>query len=676
MKNTPMKKTQIALAVASLFTFTSMMVHAAPEGGNVVAGQASIQRQGGNTSINQASQRAIINWQSFNIGASERVLHNMPNAGSHALHRVVGGGGASQLAGELRSNGNVYLVNPAGVVIHKGARIDVGGFLASTHNISDADFMAGHLNFNQPGRPGAVIINLGQISVKDSGFAALVAPTVRNDGIIVARLGRIALASGNSYTLDFHGDELITFTAPEPVVNGLYNPEGEQLGVTNNGQIKAEGGVVLLTASQLDGIVKAVVNNGGTISAASAELEGGKIVFRAEGAVNVVNTGSLDASSGAAGGMVRVSGESAVNVSGTVTATGETGGRITVTGEEVTLSNANLDASGATGGGTVLVGGNAMGQGPEKNAENTSVAADVSIRADATQSGDGGQVVVWSDGTTTFAGSISAKGGAESGNGGWVETSGHVLNVPDTARVNTSAANGRFGEWLLDPVDYVIAASGGNMTGNLLSSNLATGNVTILSSHSGGSGGDIFVNDAVRWVSNTRLTLSADRDVHINANITATGDTAGLEINPGSGGAYALGNNAKVTLSGANPSLSIAGYTYTVINSLTALQDMAGRCALGSDIDASATSGWNGGAGFEPIGNGSHQFGGVFDGLGHTITNLTIYRPTTNYVGLFGSVEHGTIRNVGLVNAHITGNRYVGGLMGGNNNYGGTLGNL
>ena len=668
-------KTLLALSVCAVLAFSAHVALAAPAGGNVVAGKAQIDQSGNTTTINQSSNRSIINWRSFDIGAAESFIHNMPGPNSAGLHRVVGGGGASQIEGLLKSNGNIFLVNPAGIVIHNGARIETGGFVASTADIRNEDFMKGNYQFNKPGQAGASIINSGNINVRDSGFAALVAPHVRNDGVIAARLGKVALASAESFKLDVYGDDLISFTTPEKVVDKLYTMEGAPIGVDNRGTIKAEGGTVLMTAKQLDGVVSSVVNNSGLVSAASAEMVGGKIVFRGEGSVDVVNTGTVDASSGTSdGGSVRMTTDGKVTSSGTIAATGgNKGGSVTLTGKEVALTGkAKIDASGERGGGTVLVGGNAYGKGPEKNAQNTRVEKDVVIAADAVSSGNGGQVVVWSDGTTVFDGTISAKGGTD-GDGGWVETSGKVLKVGDSARVYTSAPAGKFGEWLLDPVDFVIAASGGDITGATLSANLDSNNVIIQSSQGqGGTNGDIFVNDAVSWSSNSLLTLSAYRDVNINANINATGNTAGLNIAPGTMGTYRLSYGAKISLSGANPSLSIFGRSFTVINSLAALQNMnlntAGYYALGSDIDASATSGWNGGAGFMPIGGPTGpQFSGVFDGLGHTISALTINRPATTYVGLFGSTASGSvISNIGLVGANIIGQSWVGGLVGAN----------
>jgi len=201
--------------------------------------------------------------------------------------------------------------------------------------------------------------------------------------------------------------------------------------------------------------------------------------------------------------------------------------------------------------------------------------------------------------------------------------------------------------------------------------------VTITTSAAVSGNGDILVNDSISWSANTTLTLSAYRNVNVNSNITATGNTAGLVLTPDTCGAacvgtYSLNNGAVITLSGSAPGLTIAGNPYTVINEanggVTALQNMsgnlAGRYALGSNINATATSTWNVGLGFAPVGDLTTNFTGTFDGLGHTITGLFIVRPAADYVGLFGYKIGAAISNVGLVDANITGLNYAGVLAG------------
>ena len=548
----------LVLSLCLSLIFAPSIVWAAPQGGKVVGGSASIQQSGANTTINQSSDRAVINWHSFDIAKHEAVRHNMPSSSSAALHRVVGGGGASQIEGLLQSNGNIYLVNPAGVVIHKGARIDTNGFVATSRDISNSNFMNGKMVFDKPGLAGAQVINQGEITVRESGLAALVAPSVRNEGLIAAKLGKVALASADAaWSLDMHGDDLITFTLDEKTVNSLHGADGKPLAsVANNGSIKAEGGVVVLTAAQLDGIVGSVVNSG-EISAASAEIAGGMITFKGQGSrVDISNTGTLDVSSAVAdAGSVRMDTDGKLSSSGSIAATGgKKGGKVTLTGRGIALKDgAIIDASGNTGGGTVLVGGNALGKGPERNAKTAHVEKGAAIHADAKVKGDGGQVVVWSDETTTFDGTVTAKGGSEGGNGGQVETSGKSLKIGDTARVSTLAPKGLFGEWLLDPVDFVIAESGGNVTGDDISTMLAENNITFASND-----GSVYVNDDIIWTSAASLTLNAYKNIDINKTITATHDAAALYLNPQIGD---VNLRAKITLSGQNPTLVMDGKT-------------------------------------------------------------------------------------------------------------------
>lgn len=251
--------------------------------------------------------------------------------------------------------------------------------------------------------------------------------------------------------------------------------------------------------------------------------------------------------------------------------------------------------------------------------------------------------------------------------------------------------------------DYIVAPSGGDISGTKLSAQLANGDITLKSSEGAASGsGNVIINDIISWSDNTTLTLEASNSVIIMANISASGDTAGLIISPAtangvdsanSTGVYSL-NGSSITLSGNAPSLNIAGTSYMVINSLGAATDattpptaptlqgmaattnLAKNFALGSDIDATETSTWNSGAGFTPIGDGgktlddpAHPFTGNFDGLGHTISKLGINLPgKTWWVGLFGDTGNGSeIRNLGLVDAEVTGNHRVGGLVGENN---------
>ncbi|MDA9402700.1 two-partner secretion domain-containing protein [Bradyrhizobium sp. CCBAU 45389] len=248
-----------------------------------------------------------------------------------------------------------------------------------------------------------------------------------------------------------------------------------------------------------------------------------------------------------------------------------------------------------------------------------------------------------------------------------VETSAAKVNLAADLKVDTLG-----GHWLIDPVNITIDAS----YAQALQTALASGDVTVTTSGSGTDAGNIAVNAPISWASHI-LTLRADNAISINASLTSTGTTGldGLVLQYAQTTATGTYNvNAPVNLAAGSlfqtQSGSAAPITYTVITDLNALQNinanLTGNYVLGTNIDASATAGWNGGAGFTPIGGngGSSSFSGIFDGLGHVIGNLTIYRPTTDNVGLFGAATGATIRNVGLEGGSVTGNNSVGGLVG------------
>lgn len=599
--------------------FFAHPVLANPSGATVVNGTVGF-NQSGNTLTITNSPNSIINWQSFSINKDEITRFIQQNSASAVLNRVTGQD-PSKILGTLQSNGRVFLINPNGIVFGKGATIDVAGLVASTLKMSDADFLNGKHNFSDGAGAGS-IKNEGTINTASGGQVYLIAPDITNNGIITSPKGEIVLAAGHSVSL-------VDPKNPEIVVS-LTAPATQAVNV---GQLISEGGSI--------GIYAGLVNQAGIVNANSASVdESGRIYLK----------GTQSTTLGA------YSATSASNSAGN-------GGEITIT-----------------------------------SGESTVIAAGASIAADAGQNGNGGKVTVWSDGSTLFDGQISAQGGAQSGNGGFVETSAQHVSIGDTARVTTRAANGRSGTWLIDPSDFTIAASGGDISGATLSANLANNNVTIESSNGFNvmGNGDIHVNDAVSWSAND-LTLTATRDININDVMTASG-TSSLTLNTATangadaavaGGTVRVGFNpdgsfkGRVDFPGRSGTgfLTINDSAYTVINSLgaegsitgTDLQGINGapgaRYALGANIDATASAAFNNGAGFAPISG----FTGQFDGLGHTVSNLTINRPTQDGVGLFSNISGASIRNVGLINAVVVGLNSVGALVG--SNFGGLITN-
>src|SRR5450830_1075284 len=285
-----------ALAISVALSFGGN-AFALPVGGVVAAGGASISTVAGNTTINQSTQNAAINWQSFNIASGEAVRFVQPNSNSVVLNRVLGAD-PSNILGSLTANGKVFLVNPNGILFGKGASVNVGGLVASTLNIADGDFMAGNYKFSGPGN--GTVLNQGSINA-DGGYVALLGANVRNDGVIAAQLGTVALAAGNAITLDVAGDGLLNVTVNQGAVNAL---------VQNGGLIQADGGQVLLTAQAAGSLLQSAVNNTGVIQAQTIENHNGTIRLLGDmqsGTVNVGGTLDASAPNGGDGGFIETS---------------------------------------------------------------------------------------------------------------------------------------------------------------------------------------------------------------------------------------------------------------------------------------------------------------------------------------------------------------------------------
>ena len=482
----------VAAAVVTSLIMAASGALALPTGGQVAAGQAAISSPSATQmNIKQGTNQAIINWNSFGIGKGEAVNIAQPTNQSTLLNRVLGND-PSNIFGSLTANGRVFLTNPSGIFFAPGSSVNVGGLVASSLSIKDSDFLAGKYSFFKDGTAGSVV-NQGNIS---GGFVALLGNSVENAGTIVTTKGTTGLAAGDDITLGFDPNGLMAIK----VDKGAYQAQ-----VNNSGVIEADGGTVVMTASAADALLSTVVNNSGKVRARSMVVRNGEIVI--EGG-NVTNSGTLDVSG---------QGEGSVK-----------GGTITLSGDHITLAGGSLlDASGTSGGGTVLVGGDWQGSGDMHQATTVTMEQGAKIDASATQSGNGGKVVLWSDinkadSHTSVAGSITAEGSG-SGQGGKVETSGHTLKIGETASVKTGG-----GTWLLDPYDFTIASSGGDITGAALQTALGSGNVSIttnagnvaVTGATAGSGtstgsGNIIINDAFGWSANT-LTLTADRYILVN----------------------------------------------------------------------------------------------------------------------------------------------------------------
>ncbi|RMJ92471.1 MBG domain-containing protein [Pseudomonas aeruginosa] len=487
---------RFVLAASSTLMFAIASINAAmaaPTGAQFNPNEIKISQQGKTTLIDQSTQRAIINWKGFDVSADEAVRFNQPGVTSSTLNRVTAGQ-ESVIAGRISAPGQVIIYNSNGVVFSGSAKVDVGSLITTTANISDEHFRQGKLIFDQPGNPDARIVNDGSISVAEKGLAAFVAPSLANNGVINARLGTVAMAAGNAATIDLYGDGLVSIAVTDPVTR---KPQDAQALVSNGGAIQADGGSVLITAEQASRVVDNAVNLSGVILARGTEVR--------EGSVALVSKS----------GDIQVAGK--IDVSGP-----KSGGDVLVSGQQVALaSTASIDARGAAQGGSVRIGGDFQGRGELPRAKNATLAKGASIDVSATGKGNGGLAVVWSDGNTRMDGRILARGGAQGGNGGLVETSGKVnLSIADSAYVSVAAPYGNGGTWLLDPTTLRIVASGGT-SGSVGGANGASGDATVNASVVTGA------------LAGGKVTLSASDRLSVEAPLITSnlgGASRGLEL--------------------------------------------------------------------------------------------------------------------------------------------------
>ncbi|WP_175718573.1 GLUG motif-containing protein [Burkholderia anthina] len=559
-------------AALSLLGLTSLPAFALPTGENIAAGKADIIRENDGKSmlVNQHTDKLITNWNDFNIAGNERVSFHQPGTTSIALNRVVGNNG-SQIHGQLDANGKVFLVNPNGVLFGSGAQINVGGLVASTQNIADADFLAGNYRFS--GNSTAAIVNDGHITAADGGSVALLGARVSNNGVIQARMGRVALGAGNTFKVNFDGNDLLSLQ----VEGGAVDAQA-----SNGGLLKADGGEVLMTARAAGNLLNAVVNNTGTIEAKGLASHGGKI--------------TLD-------------------------------------------------------GGTVLVGGK----------------------------------------LDTSAADADAPGGA-------VVTRGEQVRVARGTTVDTRAGN-TAGTWTIEAANAGVARNqadslypdGASIDADTLSHNLGTTNVALTNTQ-----GDLTVGGPVAWNSDRSLTLTSQKgNVDLTQTLSATGANASLNVNAAdkiriddavkltgrnahlelnAKNGHTLSNrNAVVTLSGDNASFRSNGEDYTVLHTVADLRNvdanLGGRYVIGNTIDGAN-------ANFRSIG-GDRTFHGIFDGLGNTISRLSITN-TGPGVGLFGQ-SSGDLANLTLDSLTVDGTSaaramFIGALVG--DNLGGRIANV
>ncbi|RQR63382.1 filamentous hemagglutinin N-terminal domain-containing protein [Burkholderia sp. Bp9126] len=589
-------KRLIAATGVSLLGLAASGAHALPAGGAVAAGHADIatSADGKTMSINQHSDKLITNWHDFSVGGGERVSFQQPTSQSIALNRVIGSNG-SQIHGRIDANGRVFLVNPNGVMFGAGAQVNVGGLVASTQGLSDADFLAGRNRF--AGTSGASVVNAGTITAAEGGGVALLGARVSNTGVIRAQMGQVALGAGNAFNVNFDGKGLLNLQ----VEGGAVDAQAH-----NGGLLKADGGEVLMTARAAGNLLGAVVNNTGTIEARGLSMRNGKITL--DGGLVQVG-GRLDASArdaSAAGGSVTTRGERVVVSRDVQVDTRAASGRM----GQWTIEAANAGVEAATPVQRASTRGLVIEGGISGNTGNGNDSVHIGIGGSAGDGGTGG------NGVGIVVGGNGGNGGSTANTAIDAATLARTLGTTNVALTNTSG-------------DLTVGGAISWTGDNALTLTSQKGNVNL--------------NRAVTASGErARVTMNAAGEIRIGDKLALTGERARVELNSAKGHRL-VQDAAVVTLSGKNASFASNGDDYRVIHDTAGLRgvdgNLKGRYVLGNAIDGK-------GAQFRSIGGGN-GFSGVFDGLGNTIANLSITNTGFNGVGLF-SANGGRIANLAL----------------------------
>ncbi|MES2951135.1 MAG: filamentous hemagglutinin N-terminal domain-containing protein [Pseudomonadota bacterium] len=660
----------LALGVALAWGALTDNALANPSGGVAVAGQATMVTTGNQllvtTQNGAGTNHSAINWQSFSIPAGNTTHFQQPSAVSTVINRVVSNT-PSAIFGTLSSNGNLVLVNQSGIAVGAGAVVDTAGFTASSLRMSDADAVAGRMRFGDAGGSAGGVSVQGSVLAR-SGDVVLLGTNVDtgNTALVQAPNGSTILAAGQQIEITGRGLEGITLQVQAPVDQAV-----------NLGTLK--GGAV--------GIFAGTLKHSGLIHATKASLEGGKVVLKA-------------------------SGDAFVEGAGKIVATGTVGGSVDVLGNRVAVTDQSvIDVSGDQGGGSVRVGGDYQGKNVNvQNADFVYFGPQASVKADAIGSGNGGRVILWADDTTRAHGGISARGGVQGGDGGFVETSGKQNLSLSGIRVDTRGPLGTTGLWLLDPNNIDIAASpttvgvtGGpfsftglgtldvvDLQNGLLSSNVsvtAGDNLTVSAAITPGGSGSLFLTAGG--------SLSVNAPISLNTNLaleSTSGSTfLGANVNLGTGavklksggsisqstgvitaGTLEIDSGASVSLNSANAVTTLAantgsggfsyrgasGLTVGSVGSITGISasgginlEGAGSIQVDQKIDAGsgAISLISTGGGISQNGANSPAISG--SSLSANALNGVVLNNNANSVGTFNATTSGVSAPVSYWNA-------------------------
>jgi len=605
-----------------LLLLSSASLSASPTKHDVRSGDVSISSQNNTTTIHQHTDKAVIHWEDFSIQHGEKVQVFQPSKKGALLNRVTGKN-PSEIYGSLSSNGKVFLLNKNGIFIGPEGRIDTAGFIASTLELEDRQFMTGDsLLFS--GCSEASIVNLGRIETH-GGDLFVLARRVENHGVLKANEGIVGIAGATEVILKEDSPEQIYI---RPQAKGT---------VTNEGTIE---GVQAILKAAGDNAYALALNQKGIVQATGVKIEDGKVLLIAETGVT--------------------------QVSGTLQAKNEdgSGGTVHVLGDQVWLVEEGIvDVSAKTAGGEVLLGGDYQGKNPTiKNAEHVFVSRNAEVLAQSEED-KGGRVIIWGDKSAQYYGAIDVSGPSA---GGFIEVSS-----PDylcyRGNVDLSSKWGEPGELLLDPSDITIGNFGGSSnpsfptspneynppgsSGQLAVANLMnglnSGNVTLLTSGGSGGRGHVLFPSGINLTWNAATTFS----IVTSGEIDLRGNTI-QNTHTGTGNFNAIDFQANITGS-AFDGITIQNTTITSVEGNISLTGANASSSSGIFLSNSFTNSTGTGPDSATITINGTSNGGLFGSFGvnlrgHSINSVDGDISITGSGDYYGFISQGfTISSTG-----------------------------
>ena len=387
--------------ITFLVLFYSCLAWAELPNGNVtIAGDISISSDTQTMTINQQSDQAIIEWNSFNIGENNTVTFQQPSSSASALNRVISGN-PTTLAGALNANGKVFVVNENGVYFTPTSTINAHSFAASTLSLSNDNFLNNIFSFSSSNQSLLKsVINKGSITTLDGGFTALLGGAINNEGTINANLGKLGLGAGKEITLDLSGDKFLQVAVPLDTASTVVDNEGNTLDslISHSGTTNAN--TIELDVGSVKNILSQAVNIPGSMVASSAEQKNGKIILsgggttaingslqaKSQGEITITSdhlslNGTLDVSDDLPGSMM-ITSNGALSVDGKLLAnsSSQKGGSIKMNASSFQqIDGSVISANGIEGGSIYLSADNIMSSGTFSASGSTTAGGQIDI---------------------------------------------------------------------------------------------------------------------------------------------------------------------------------------------------------------------------------------------------------------------------------------------------------